>query len=87
MMAEHGFILLFVRVKTGSSPTVFVRVKAGVERCSFQTKNQMVFVKKTHCKMWLCFDMVGHRRVIKGTDIRSVMHIHELIIHRDFDPL
>ena len=27
MMAEHGFILLFVQVKTGSSPTVFVRVK------------------------------------------------------------
>ena len=41
-------------------------VKAGVDRCSFQTKNQMVFVKKTHCKMWLYFDMVGHRRVIKG---------------------
>ena len=29
MMAEHGFILLFVRVKIGSSPTVFVRVKTG----------------------------------------------------------
>ena len=41
-------------------------LKAGLERCSFQTKNQMVFVKKTHCKMWLCFDMVGHRRVKKG---------------------
>ena len=43
-----------------------LRLKAGVDRCSFQTKNQMVFVKKTHCKMWLYFDMVGHRRVIKG---------------------
>ena len=41
-------------------------LKAGVDRCSFQTKNQMVFVKKTHCKMWLYFDMVVHRRVIKG---------------------
>ena len=41
-------------------------LKAGVDRCSFQTKNQMVFVKKTHCKIWLYFDMVGHRRVIKG---------------------
>ena len=41
-------------------------IKAGVDRSSFQTKNQMVFVKKTHCKMWLYFDMVGHRRVIKG---------------------
>ena len=41
-------------------------IKAGVDRCSFQTKNQMVFVKKTHCKMWLYFDMVGHRGVIKG---------------------
>ena len=27
MMALHGFILLFVQVKPGSSPTVFVRVK------------------------------------------------------------
>ena len=31
--------------------------------------------------MCLCFDMVG----IKVTDIWSVMHIHELIIHRDLD--
>ena len=36
--------------------------------------------------MCLCFDMVGHRRVIKVTDIWSVMHIHELIIHRDLNP-
>ena len=44
----------------------FPYFQAGVDRCSFQTKNQMVFVKKTHCKMWLYFEMVGHRRVIKG---------------------
>ena len=35
--------------------------------------------------MCLCFDMVGHRRVIKVTDIWSVMHIHELIIQSDLD--
>ena len=46
-------------------------IKAGVDRGSFQTKNQMVFVKKTHCKMWLCFDMVGHRRVIKGYQYKA----------------
>ena len=37
MMAEHRFILLFVQVKTGSSPTVFLRVKTGSRpNCYFE---------------------------------------------------
>ena len=37
MMGQHGFILLFVQVKTGSSPTVFVRVKTGSSlNCYFE---------------------------------------------------
>ena len=46
--------------------TLGIHIKGRVETRWFHTKNQMVFVKETHCKMLLCFDMVGHRRVVKG---------------------
>ena len=48
---------------------MLLEIKVWVERCRFKTKNQMLLVKKPHCKMWICLE--GYRHQVSNAYSRA----------------